>query len=465
MPAEKNGESGKALPKKAAGQNQDLKKALGSGKSQAKAQPKQKAAKPLEKPKEKKPALEKPKGKKPSLEKPAEVKALPDEHMGMKALPEGKKALLTQGKAKQGFLAKILGQKTAVAAIAVCAVVIAAVFIALQPPNVDVDDFWPTSGDGEDSVRMIVVYSEACQNCEQDSSLETLFRENNIPYTAKRISGMGEDGTKLILELGLTKLPAYIIDGRSLKDEWKVNTKSGLASLKDTLLFYVNRGQAKYKQEVFVFYELNLDKKIHVNLLLNEPCGSEGNVIVTYFADPYDPATIASSADMQTLRKMFQGYNVEFVYGYLPTVSPSMEAMYTKDTIETAAKHLTCASTFDAETFNDFEQRVYNRYCSVPDANSYYDRIYNCQDSNRFGQPLNGDEVMAIAEETGLKDDFGYGLCLYSYKERFDPARALAEKWSIYKTPSVVVNCTYETHPGLAREVICSYLGDIVICR
>ncbi len=351
------------------------------------------------------------------------------------------------------------------AAIAIIAVISIAGFFLSQPRQADVNDFWEWNQPADEKLKMIIVYSDKCPECEVNNSLQIMFSENGIPYSVNKFEQNSAEGQKIINELGLIKLPAFLIDGRTIKDSWQVKTKSGSAPLRDTLRFYVSKGQAKFENDVFIFYELSLDNRPHVNMLLTEPCGGAGNVLVQYFADPYDPATIATSADMETLREMFSDYNVEFVYGYLPTTaSVSMQQMFTQDTIETAAKHLTCASNFGAEKFNALQQSFYSKYCDV-NAATYRDKLYNCADGNRFGAPINGDEAMEGIEQVGLKSDLQYNLCLYNYKNRFDASKALAEKWQIDKSPTIVVNCTFETPVSMAHTVICSYMPDVLVCR
>jgi len=423
--------------------------------------------------------------KKQAAEKLVEKPGRGNRPVGEKAQKQGEKTVAKQGKqplkkqekaaaskpadekagkqaGKQGK--KLPVDKKLIAVVAAAAVVVVAAFLALQPPRADVSDFWSWGNDqGEDTVKMIIIYSDRCPKCEINNSLEIMFIENGIPYSINKFEEKSPEAQKIIKGLGLIKLPAYLIDDRSIKDEWQVKTKSGLASLHDTLAFYVNEGKATFGEGIFVFYELSLDNRFHVNMLLSEPCGSPGHVLVTHFADTYDPATIATSADMETLRKMFRDYNVEFIYGYLPTVSPSMEAMFTKETIETAPKHLSCASKQGYKEFTDLEQAFYKKYCDV-NANSYHEKLFKCHDSNHFGTPLLGEEVLYIKNRLNI-GGLEYDACIYRYKDMFAATKALAEKWQIYKTPTVVVNCTYETHPGLARTVICSYIGDAVICR
>ncbi len=354
------------------------------------------------------------------------------------------------------------------AAIVVLGLVLLAAFTVLQPPKASVEDFWEgQDGEGADTLKMIIVKSDRCQLCELNNSLETMFKKNGIPYVVRKYDEQSMEGQKFINELGLEKLPAFLIDGRDMNDEWKVKTKSGFSPLGDVLFFYVNTGQAEYEEDVFVFYELSLDLQPHTSLLLGEACGTAEHILVQYFADPYDLATIATSVDMEALIDMFDNYNVEFVYGYLPTAaSTGMEEAYTKDTVETAAKHLMCANDLGVDEFRALEHAAYNRYCDLNlDADSYYEKLYNCGDSNRFGHPLTGEEVMESVEEAGLAGDIQYNICLEGYKTRFDASKALAEAWRIDKSPTLVVNCTYETHPRNAHKIICSYLGDVLICR
>lgn len=350
------------------------------------------------------------------------------------------------------------------AAIAIIAAISIAAFVLSQPRQVDVSDFWKWNEPAEEKVKMIIIYSNACPKCEVNNSLEIMFTENNTPYTVNTIEQNSAEGQQIIQDLNLIKLPAFLIDGRTIKDSWKVKTKSGLAPLRDTLLFYVNKGQAKLENDIFVFYELSLDNRPHVNMLLGEACGTAEEMEVFYFADPYDPATIATAADMETLRDMFDDYNAEFVYAYLPTASTSMLQMFTQDTIETAAKHLVCAGTLGTEKFNALEQSFYSKYCDV-NAAEYRDKLHKCSDSNRFGTPLLGDEVMASITQLGLKDNTQFNSCLYNYKDIFAATKTLAEKWQIDKTPTIVVNCTFETPVAMARSVICSYMPDNLFCR
>ena len=142
-----------------------------------------------------------------------------------------------------------------------------------------------------------------------------------------------------------------------------------------------------------------------------------------------------------------------------------MQQMFTQDTIETATKHLVCASGLGTEKFTKVEQAIYNTYCDVNGAQSYQEKLFNCDDGNHFGTPVLGEEMMAIKNAVGLKEDAQYNFCLYSYKDRFDAAKALAAKWQIDKSPTVVVNCTFETPVEMAHTVICSYMPDNLLCR
>ena len=351
------------------------------------------------------------------------------------------------------------------AAIAIIAVISIAAFFLSQPRTGDVSDFWEWNQPSDEKLKMIIVYSDACPECEVNNSLEIMFAKNSTPYTVNMIEQNSAEGQQIIQDLNLIKLPAFLIDGRTIKDSWTVKTKSGSAPLRDTLLFYASKGQAKFEKEVFVFYELSLDNRPHVNMLLNEPCGTAEQMEVFYFADPYNLDTISTSADMETLMDMFDDYNAEFVYGYLPTIaSLNMEQAFTKDTIETAAKHLVCASGLGTEQFNALQQSFNIKYCDV-NAIEYRDKLYNCKDSNRFGTPLLGDEVMESLAQLGLKDNMQFNSCLYNYENIFAASKALAEKWQIDKSPTVVVNCTFETPVEMAHTVICSYMPDNLLCR
>ena len=67
-------------------------------------------------------------------------------------------------------------------------------------------------------VKMIIVTSDRCPECEIGNSLEILFAKNDINYAINVFEENTLDGQALIQATGTKKLPLFLIDEESLTE-------------------------------------------------------------------------------------------------------------------------------------------------------------------------------------------------------------------------------------------------------
>ncbi|MCX6799261.1 MAG: hypothetical protein NTW59_04165 [Candidatus Diapherotrites archaeon] len=383
---------------------------------------------------------------------------------------------------------------TLIIAVVACIAIALAALAFLGPKGGNIEDFWRQPDGEKDTLRLIIITSQQCPGCEQNNSIEQMFVKNGIQYAPNEIELESADGQSMLASLELMgvkiqKIPSYIIDERSVTNSMLVKTASGsIALLGDVLHYYVNQGKGDYNNSVFVFPELYLDGQQHINIILGQQCGTKGNISIRVFTDPYCTTCIISSSSMENLVDLLGSgtagdLNVLFRYSYLPTDSVSMQraiinnqlakdpnmdvnyaAKITKENVETAATHLACASYVGIREFNLLEKTLYGIYCDQSgDGVADFNELATCNDSNHWGIPLLGEEVMSAVEKAGLKDNILYNACLYTAQET-EKAKALAEQWDIDRTPTVVVNCKYEVPPENTITAICKINSDLSVC-
>lgn len=379
-----------------------------------------------------------------------------------------------------GFLKK---NHVIVAGVLCIAIVAVLVLTVTMPKTAEVGDFWDKQNENA-VLKMIVVASDRCPGCEKDSSLETLFKANGISYEVNVFEESSSDGTGLIRSIGIEKLPAFVIEEKSISDGMVVKTKSGFAPLKDVLHFYVSQGNGKYEDGIFMFPEMDLEgieEAKRTKLLLGEACGNETNFVVQYFADPYDPNTIAYSRGFENFRDLLESnkdINVSFKYNYLPTYSRVMEAKYlemfggsqgvVRGNIEGAAKYLVCANdAFGTKYFNRLERALYSTYCEF-DFNLTESQdisgLLACADSNHYNVFINGEELLKATRDATIYDGVKMGECLYTVDQKFALSQAIAQKAGIKTTPVVLVNCIYEVPLEQALTAVCVINNRLDFC-
>jgi hypothetical protein len=357
-------------------------------------------------------------GEAPKPKKESGSEGHKSEHKGQKAEKHagakgGKK---TEKKGIAGFFVKNPAVAAGILCIAIVAVLAA---VAVMPKVVSIDDFWGKMPDNA-VLKMIIISSNRCPGCEEGNSFENLFKANGIAYETNVFEESSSDGQGLIGAIGIEKLPAFLIEEKSVSDGMVVGTNSGNAPLEDVLKYYVSQGDGTYKDGVFSFPELDLEgveEAKRAKLLLGEACGDGTNFVIQYFADPYDPNTIENSRNFENFRDLIessQDINVSFKYNYLPTYSRLMEAKYlelfggnpatVRENIQGAAKYLTCANdAFGTKYFNRLERALYSTYCGfefdlaeTQDING----LIACADSNHYNVFINGEELLRTRQYT-----------------------------------------------------------------
>jgi len=386
-------------------------------------------------------------------------------------------------KARHGILG-FLEKNPAVVAGVVCIVIVAVLAaVIMAPNNASVDDFWNKQS-GNALLKMIVVRSDRCPACEVGSSLENLFKANGISYEINVFEESSSDGQGLIQSMGIEKLPAFIIEEKSISDSIVVKTKSGSAPLKDVLHYYVSQGDGKYEEGIFMFPEMDLEgveEAKRAKLLLGEACGNETNFVVQYFADPYDPNTIEYSRSFENFRDLLESnkdINVSFKYNYLPTYSQFMENKYlelfggnpeiVRENIQGAGKYLICANdAFGTKYFNRLERELYSTYCGF-DFNAAEPTDINgllaCADSNHYNVFINGEELEKATRDAAIYDGIIMSECLYTVDQKIVLSQAIAQKAGIKTTPVVLVNCQYEVPLEQALTAVCTINSGLDFC-
>ncbi len=386
---------------------------------------------------------------------------------------------------KMPFEMKMLGflqrHSLLVAGIACIAIIGAAFIYVSMPEEADVEDFWNANQEMS-TVKMIVVTSNRCPGCEAGNSLEILFQANGVEYGVEFVEESSAEGQGLIQATGIRKLPAFIIEEESISDSVLVKTKSGFAPLKDVLHSYVNKGKGTYWEGIFVFSEMMLDEgKIRPNILLEETCGDKHNILVQYFADPYDPRTIERSLDFENLRTLLEAepdINVEFEYVYLPTYSRFLEEVYlsefggnpkfVRDNIEGVAKHLVCVDReFGTKKFNRLQEAIYSTYCEIDEntmASGAIQPLFDCGDSNHYGFFVNGEELEDAVKKAMIYEGVQLSECLYTVENKFEIMELLAEKAGIDRTPTALVNCQYEVPLDKVLAAVCQINNGLPLC-
>jgi len=386
------------------------------------------------------------------------------------------------GKNALAWLKKEKNAWIAVGAI-ICIAVIFAGMGYFAPKQQDVSDFWSWRDSTPGKLKMFIITSGRCPGCEENNSIEQMFKMNNAGYAAQKVEETSPDGKEMIAALGIAKLPAYVIDERSITNSMLVKTKnSGLALLKDVLHFYVDSGMGDYNAGIFVFPELFLDSLPHSSLLLGEPCGNKNSFVVNVFTDPYCPQCIARSVDMENIVEILADYNALslFLYNYLPTESVNMELRIARDNnedyissvarenVETAGKSLVCAGYAGVEKFVSLEKLLYGKYCdlsgdSIADANE----LENCAGSSHWGKPLLGEEVMDAVQKAGLSENIAYLACMDNVETTMRATAALAKKAGIGRIngATALVNCTYEVPVEKTIAAACAINSSLSICK
>jgi len=398
------------------------------------------------------------------------------------------------GKNGENAFTRLVKEKPmAVAAVACIAIIAVSIILALSQKNISLEDFLAMdngSGEQPSEVKMIVLTSNRCPDCENFSSLGLLFNKNGVKFAVQEIEENTEDGKNLLQfieeKTSIKSLPAYFIDERTISGSMLVKTNvSGFKPLKDVLQYYVGQGKGAYNEGTFVFPEMNLDDgPVKPMLLLGEACGSKENFNIQLFLDPYDPNTIAKSKDLENMRgglRLDKDINVSFNYNFLPTYSQTMEKNYlaisggkpetVRENIEGAARYLVCANGMGDSAFINMERSLYSTYCDVnwSTINTADPApLLNCSDSNHFNTWINGDELTLAARRAGLEGNLLFNNCLYNAKEKMGNMLLLAEAAGIDRTPSALINCQYVVPIVGDRDYIlttmCIINSDLVFC-
>lgn len=405
-----------------------------------------------------------------------------------KGKPEEKKKQGKEGKKaeKHGFLQWLENNLWVAVAIVCIVVVVAALAISGMPEQAEVDDFWNGNGNTpivpQGTLKMIVVTSNRCPGCEKGNSLENLFLLNGINYQVENIEESSPEGQQLISSLGIEKLPAYIIDEKSLDKGMQVKTKvSGFASLKDVLHFYVAEEKGSYGEQIFVFPEMNLDQALHSKLWLGEKCGTEDEMWVQFFLDPYDPNYIKRASEIEAMRGIFSSEpGIEFRYDYIyrPTYSYLMLPNHAVSTglseyeawkeIEFAGSYLSCASDVGNDEFKALQQAIYSTYCEIgeiSDSSDYQQGLNNCEQSSHYNIPLSEEELEVAEDAAGLDPNINFNVCVFASKNgELENQVNLADNLGIVMTPTVFVGCQYEVPFGKERFALCIINKDFSFC-
>jgi len=388
-------------------------------------------------------------------------------------------------KAVSGFLKR---NALPVAIVAGIAIIVLAWAISSAPGQADVDDFLDNEVAQEKGVvKMVIVSSKRCPACEEGNSLQNLFNTNGIDYAVNRFGEISEEGQNLIKATGAKKLPLFIIEEESLTGDMLVKTLGGIAPLKDVLHFYVDAGKGSFEEGIFAFPEMNLDGLIRSNILLEEPCGNERNIMVHFFADPYDPNTIAQSRDYENFMALFDdiidvelGHDINtfFEYAYIPTYSNIMRDVYLEEfggkpevvenNLSQPARYLICANdVFGTGKFVEMQRAIYSVYCDINAEviNSADIRpLTNCSDSNHYNLFLTSDELKEAAEEVGIYDDLGFSACLYNVESKIAKTELVARAAGIDRTPQLLLNCQYQVPVKNALGAACKINGNLRFC-
>lgn len=388
-------------------------------------------------------------------------------------------------KGKNAFIGFVEEKPMVVAGIASIAIIAMALFIAFSPKSLSLEDFLAQqNGNGQETgaVKMIVLTSNRCPDCENFSTLEAMFIVNGVKYEIQEIKESTEDGQALIQATGAKSLPFYLIDEKTISGNAVVKTASGFQPLKNVLQYYVGLGKGTYNEGIFAFPEMNLDNgPVKPVLLLGEPCGSKKSFDIQMFLDPYDPNTIGRSQDYENLRGVLSldtDINVAFHYNYLPTYSAKMVYDYIQlyggsqetvvDNVERAADYLICANDMGNEAFINMERSFYASYCDAnwSVANSGDTRyLWNCSDSNHFGVWINAEELVLAERRADLEGDLDFYNCLYNVDEKKQIMQLIADTAGINRTPSAIVNCQYVVPADeKITQTICMINPEIRFC-
>ncbi len=382
------------------------------------------------------------------------------------------------------FVIIIKNNSTLVAGIIGIVIIALALNIALTPQEANPEDFWNGNGttpEEKGQLKMIIITSTDCPNCEEGNFFEKFLSENGIRYAARIYEDDTLDAQGIIQATGIKKLPAFVIEEDSIDDTMFVQTdNSGIVPLKDVLFFYVDEGRGSYAEGIFTFPELNLDGKIRSMIHLGEQCGSKDELTIQWFVDPYDPDTIARSKDIENLMFLFDGVdNVTFNYEYifLPTYSLEMEREYlsafggkpetVRGNIQQLAKNLVCANEVSTEKFVEVQQGIYSKYCGISkeDILSGNTRpLFECSDSNHFNNFMTGEELKEILENAGIYNNLKYTECMADVEDRFSSMFETALAADILRTPTVLVNCKYEVPVENVLAGVCLTNPEIYPC-
>ena len=363
-----------------------------------------------------------------------------------------------------------------------CIAIIAVLVVSLATPETaDLDDFHGAGSGVESIVKMIIVSSDRCVGCEEANSFEVLFSAEGIKYETQTIEESTAEGQELIQSLGIKKLPAYIIEEKSIGPDAVVTTSEGeKISLKEVLQIYAMQGKGTYGEGIFVFPEMDLDGFVRPKVLLGEACGNAENINIQVFADPYDPNSITRTMDIQNFVKILEkDVNVSFRYNYLPTYSRILEEWYlyntggsqmtVRDNIEGAAKYLVCANeAFGFEKFSNLQQEMYALYCDLNSENMEFfgaEQLSKCRDSNHYQAFITGEEMNDLTRKAMIYDGIILSECLYTVEDGFfTNSIELADTVGVNITPTVLINCQYEVPVEHMGTAVCEINKDLPFC-
>jgi len=338
--------------------------------------------------------------------------------------------------------------------------------------------------DAEDKyVRFFLIYNgKECNECELGNSFIGLLQKNGIKFGGQKYQSDSEEGKRFIEELGLKKIPAILVDGESISDEMivrgdgqlQLTTEQGAVSTisLENLMNVLTQSYPKEafydsQSNIFVLYELGLDGKRHIDYLIGteacEPENPQHLARVDLFIDPYSIPYINSSSAVNFYRDYYKG-RMEFNYHYLPIeASTKFHPEIPWGNIENIGRYLVCME--EQGILLETESAFYASYCSLDgDETLQPNERSDCADSNHFGYPILGDEADEIAKSRLEYDEAQFAECLGRVSARFAEDTELAEKFSVYRVPTVVVNCKYATHTINLDQALCKLNPEMEHC-
>lgn len=297
--------------------------------------------------------------------------------------------------------------------------------------------------------------ASACEICGPNTFLEDMLKNSNVQYSINTVGADSNEGIFLRNFYDINSLPILLVEADSISDNIKIETTDGKKKLSDFLGENFEEVNNAYVIPGKVQYVIGA-----------EECGTESDVKVDIFDDPYCPNCIKSSGNLiATIRKFTSlgaDEKVEFTYNYTPSFSKQLEMLFGSETY-IFGDYLSCAGKFNK--LAEMLIAGYGKYCDRNnDGKLDVDpEIIHCEESPHYGIVVDENEFLAARQTLMLGETFDE--CLAEGDTIRAGAVENALNHDIYTTPMAIVNCKYKIKLEMLDETICKINSNLRGCQ